>query len=276
MNRYRLFAMLLVIAVVPALQLLPTCLSPCFAQPKAAELAAQPAKQSSAEPSDFVSMFDGKSLTGWLGDKPFWSVRDGVIVGEITKQTKIKRNRFLIYQGEIPADFEFIAEFRISANGNSGINYRSEIVPDVDFHALQGYQCDIDGPRNYVGSNYEERLRTTLASIGESVEIPELADSGELKHSKGNRWTVGVVQREIAPASELKEKMKDGEWNKVRITARGHVLRHYINGHLMSEVIDKDTANRRLQGRLGVQVHVGPPMTIEYRKLRVRKLSVQP
>lgn len=276
MNRYRLFATLLAVAVVPAFQLLSACHSPCFAQPKAAELATPLAKQSLAEPSEFVSMFDGKSLAGWKGDKPFWSVRDGAIVGEITEQTKIKNNRFLIYQKEMPADFEFIAEFRISANGNSGVNYRSEIVPDVDFHALQGYQCDIDGGKRYVGSNYEERLRTTLASVGESVEIPKLADSGKLKHSKGNRWTVGVVQRKIAPASELKEKMKDGKWNEVRITARGHVLRHYINGHLMSEVIDKDTANRRLQGRLGVQVHVGPPMTIEYRKLRVRKLSKQP
>lgn len=41
----------------------------------------------------------------------------------------------------------------------------------------------------------------------------------------------------------------------------------------MSKVVDEDEANRRAQGRLGVQVHFGPPMTIEYRNLRVRELK---
>lgn len=218
----------------------------------------------------FVSLFDGKSLDGWIGDEPFWSVRSGAILGEITAETKIKKNHFLIYQRKIPANFEFMAEFRISKHGNSGINYRSELVEGIDFQALRGYQCDLDGQNRYTGSNYEERGRTTLASIGESVVLPSTKLADQAKYIARNRWTAGARQGVIAPAAQLRERVKHDEWNVVRILAVGNVLEHYVNGQLMSKVVDDDEANRRLDGRLGVQVHVGPPMTIEYRKLRVR------
>ena len=223
--------------------------------------------------SDFVSLFDGKTLDGWSGDKPFWSVRDGVLWGRITEETRIDKNRFLIYQGKLPADFELVAEYRISEHGNSGINYRSELVEGIDFHALRGYQCDIDGQNRYTGSNYEERGRTTLASIGEAVLIPTTKNADKSAHIERNQWTAGIRQRSIATASQLRRNIKTGEWNVVRLVAEGNVLEHYVNGQLMSRVTDQDQANRRLHGRLGVQVHVGPPMTVEFRNLRVRPLG---
>ena len=233
------------------------------------------ATEPKAEDSGYVTLFDGKTLDEWIGDEPYWSVRDGAILGQITESTRIDKNRFLIYQGDVPADFELIAEFRVSAEGNSGINYRSEVVEGVDFHALRGYQCDIDGRNRYTGSNYEERKRTTLARIGESVVIPEVPDAGTLQHVKENRWTAGLPQGGLESAEKLRAKVKNGDWNEVRIVARGNVLRHYVNGALMSQVVDNDRVNRRLQGKLGIQVHVGPPMTIEYRNLRLRSLPTE-
>jgi hypothetical protein len=41
----------------------------------------------------------------------------------------------------------------------------------------------------------------------------------------------------------------------------------------MSDVTDNDTARRRSDGLLGVQVHVGPPMKVEYRNLRLKDLT---
>jgi hypothetical protein len=40
----------------------------------------------------------------------------------------------------------------------------------------------------------------------------------------------------------------------------------------MSEVIDDDTPNRKFQGLIGVQIHVGPPMKIEYRDILLKAL----
>jgi len=77
----------------------------------------------------FVKIFNGKSMAGWDADTTFWKVKDNSLVGEVTPQTPIKTNTFLIWRGGAPADFELKAKYRISADGNSGINYRSEELP---------------------------------------------------------------------------------------------------------------------------------------------------
>ena len=60
------------------------------------------------------------------------------------------------------------------------------------------------------------------------------------------------------------------DWNAVHLIVRGNMLTHMINGRLMSVVIDDDAANRPVEGLIGVQVHVGPPMKVEYRHLRLK------
>lgn len=122
------------------------------------------AQESSSSEAGFRSIFDGVSLNDWVGDDPYWSVKDGAIHGEITPETIIDRNRFLIYKGDIPADFELRLEYRISGAGNSGINYRSEIVEGIGYYAMKGYQFDLDGAKDLTGSNYEERVRCTFCT----------------------------------------------------------------------------------------------------------------
>src|SRR5690606_33941753 len=71
----------------------------------------------------FIDIFDGKSLDGWDGDSTFWRVEDGNLVGEVTPSNPLKNNTFIIWQGGEPADFELKGEFKITGEGNSGINY---------------------------------------------------------------------------------------------------------------------------------------------------------
>ena len=56
----------------------------------------------------------------------------------------------------------------------------------------------------------------------------------------------------------------------MHLTARGNTLTHIINDRLMSVVIDDDVPNRPADGLIGVQVHVGPPMKVEYRNIRLK------
>ena len=65
--------------------------------------------------------------------------------------------------------------------------------------------------------------------------------------------------------------MKKEDWNTCRIVAKGNRLKHYINGVLMSDVTDDDEVNRKLNGLLGFQVHVGPPMKVEYKNIMVKQ-----
>lgn len=231
--------------------------------------------QESADDEGFVQIFDGKSLEGWEGDTALWRVENGNLVGQITPETLLKKNSFIVWQGGNPADFELKLEFKISETGNSGVNYRSVRVEDVP-NALRGYQADIDGRNNYTGQNYEERGRTTLAYQGEKATVnaqPNPTEEGSLRaHVKSNAWTMREVTGRLGSQDSLRTLMKSNEWNSCHIIAQGNHLQHYINGVLISDVTDNDEVNRKMDGLLGVQVHVGPPMMVEYRNIRLKQL----
>ena len=221
----------------------------------------------------YVQIFDGKSLKGWEGDTKYWRVENGNLVGEITPETLLKTNSFIIWKGGEPGDFELKGSFKITEKGNSGINYRSEQLADVP-NALKGYQADIDGARRYTGQNYEERKRTTLAYRGEIVTINEPVDKSPeafKANLKNNAWLGRTVTGSLGTSDELKEKIKSEEWNEFHLVVKGNRLQHFINGVLMSDVTDNDTVNGKTKGLLGVQVHVGPPMKVEYKDIRIKQ-----
>lgn len=224
---------------------------------------------------EFKSIFDGKTLAGWDGDATYWSVENGNLIGEITPKTLLKANTFIIYKDSQPGDFELKLEFMISENGNSGINYRSEQLDTIPF-ALRGYQADIDGKNRYTGQNYEERKRTTLAYRGEKAEISSQENAeveGSLRANvKKNAWQSREVLGSLGHIDTLKTKIKSNDWNEAHLIVKDNRMQHYINGILMSEVIDNDSINRMPSGKLGMQVHVGPPMKVEYRNIMLKEL----
>lgn len=235
----------------------------------------RPAKNSIDKDKDgFVRIFDGSNLNNWVGDSTYWRVEDSCLVGVVTPSTLLKRNTFIIWQGDMPRNFEIKVDYKVSAEGNSGINYRSEKIDGFPY-ALKGYQADLDGAKNYTGSNYEERRRTTLASRGDITVLPPVAFSADSLqvHIGNNQWLPKIVTGSLGSPAILKAVIKDNDWNEYRIVVQDNHMQHYVNGVLMSDVTDDDTINRRFSGYLGVQVHVGPPMRIAYRNFRMKKLK---
>jgi hypothetical protein len=216
-----------------------------------------PAPDAQAD-AGFEPIFDGKTLDGWEGDAKYWRVEDGVLVGEITPETLLEQNSFLVWGGGEPGDFELKLDFRIAATGNSGINYRSEKFSGAP-NALKGYQFDIDGANQYTGQSYEERGRAFLALRGDAGRID----------ADGKARVVGS----LGGSDALVKHIKAGDWNSAHLIARGNVMTHLINGHVMCIVVDDDAANRKASGFLGVQVHVGPPMKAEYRNIRLKQIK---
>ena len=233
------------------------------------------AQKKQSNDTGYVSIFDGKTLNNWKGDPTYWRVEDGALTGEITPSTLLKTNSFIIWQGGEPADFELKGEFKITQAGNSGINYRSDQLTDVPF-ALRGYQADIDGQIRYTGQNYEERKRTTLAYRGQKTTIapytgentPEAVRANVSK----NAWTGMNVTGSLGSSDSLKTLIKSEDWNTFHLVVKGNHLQHYINDVLMSDVTDNDTVNGKAKGLMGVQVHVGPPMKVQYRNLMLKSL----
>jgi hypothetical protein len=209
-----------------------------------------------ADSSGFVSLFDGKDLAGWDFDSTVWRVENGVAVGEVTPQRPLDHNSFLVWKGGTPGDFEFMAEYRISDSGNSGVQYRSETLADLP-HAVKGYQADIDGPNQWTGQNYEERGRGFLALRG---QIAKMGNDGKAQ-----------VTGSLGNGDSLRSVIHVRDWNEIRIVAKGNHYVHYINGVPMSDFTDEDTAHRKMSGVLALQVHVMPSMKVEYRNIRLKQ-----
>jgi hypothetical protein len=200
-------------------------------------------------------LFDGKTLDGWSGDPKFWTVQDGCITGRTTTQNPTKGNTFLLWQGGLVEDFELHAMVRIDG-GNSGIQYRSRHLGDW---VVAGYQADFEAGDTYSGILYEERGRGILAKQGEKVEI-------------GTDGKPVVVGKTADPA-EAKSAFKKGAWNRYVIRAEGNRLQHTVNGILTVDVTDNDTERRAMRGILALQLHAGPPMSVQFKELRLRTLT---
>jgi hypothetical protein len=228
-------------------------------EPYAPKQSDRPSPITGDEPG-FEPIFDGKSLTGWEGNPKYWRAEGGALVGEITPESVIKSNTFAIWRGGTPRDFELKLEYRITAGGNSGINYRSAVVPDPvtpdNKFAMKGYQFDIDGKKMYSGNNYEEKGRLFLAVRGQMTRVV------------GGRPP--IVVSTFGDADEL-GKLATDDWNSVHLIVRGNVATHILNNRLMAIVVDDDPPNRPSDGSIGVQVHVGGPMKVEYRNIRLKK-----
>ncbi|MBL9151495.1 MAG: DUF1080 domain-containing protein [Verrucomicrobiales bacterium] len=200
------------------------------------------------------SLFNGKDLTGWKGLPEFWSVQEGTIVGETTAEKPTKGNTFLIWQGGEVADFEITCEVRFKGN-NSGLQYRSRIVDEAN-HVLAGYQADLHPAPKYFGMLYGEKLgkRGIIAQRGQRVEV---AADGTVK-----------VVGEVGDETEL----KDWEWNKLRVVAVGNRLIHQINGVTTVDITDAHPEALK-SGVIGLQLHAGPPMRVEFKNIELKKLS---
>jgi len=204
----------------------------------------------------FESIFDGKTLKGWDGDPVFWRVENETIIGESAAEKPLKANTFLIWRGGQPKDFELKLEYRINST-NSGVQYRSVELPEVGKWVMKGYQADIDFQNTYTGQLYEERGRGFLALRGQMTHLEQ-----------GKKRMIA----NLGGGDELKSLIKVNDWNQLHIIARGNALTHILNGHLMAAAIDDDATNRAMGGLIGFQLHVGPPMKVEYRSIWLKNL----
>lgn len=214
---------------------------------------------SEAKAGEEVSLFNGKDLTGWEGNPELWSVEDGAITGTTTKEKPIKGNTFLILKDTEVADFELTFKYKI-VGGNSGVQYRSKVM-DAKTWRVGGYQADFEAGTKYSGINYNEGKVAGNRGI--------LAERGTKVHYKADGTK---EETKLAMTSEqLQAAIKKEDWNEYTIIAKGPHMIHKINGNVTSEVIDEDKAAVK-SGIVALQVHQGPPMKVQFKDLKLKKL----
>jgi hypothetical protein len=201
----------------------------------------------------FVSMFNGKDLTGWEGKPGGWWVEDGTITSQSTEEKPCTKHHYLFWRGGRPADFELRLSYRI-VGGNSGIQIRSREVPDWD---TDGYQADLEAGAQWTGALFQHR-RGGVAMRGQKVVLDE--DGGK---------TITA----IGDPAELQQHVKPNDWNDYHIIARGPEVILKINGVVMSHAVDRDRKMACRSGVIALQMHPGPPMKVQFRNLRIRVLD---
>jgi putative heme-binding domain-containing protein len=108
-----------------------------------------------ATPETVAYFFNGKDLAGWDGNEQLWKVENGEIVG--SSKTGLSRNEFLKSQ-MVFSDFRLICKVKLAPNKeNSGIQFRSEALPDGE---MRGCQADVGA--GWWGKLYEEQGRGLL------------------------------------------------------------------------------------------------------------------
>jgi putative heme-binding domain-containing protein len=212
-----------------------------------------PGADGTEQEKGFISIFNGKDLSGWDGKPGWWRVEDGAITGESTPEKRCLKHNYLIWRGAQPADFELRLRFRLRG-GNSGIQFRSRELPDWD---TRGYQADMDAEDRYTGGIYEHQ-RGLIASRGQKVAI---AADGQRKVSS------------IGDPTELRKHIKDGDWNDYRVVAQGSKLTLFINGVMTAQATDYQTNHAAGSGILGFQLHPGPPMKVQFKDIRIKMLT---
>ena len=215
--------------------------------------------QAVAAEKGFETIFDGKTLKGWNGDPKFWSVKDGAITGKTTKENPTKGNTFIIWEGKT-GNFDLRLDYKI-IGGNSGIKYRSFKADGPDEWRIGGYQADFEAGDTFSGICYGERFRGILSLRGKKTTLT-VGDDGKLKKEV----------EEFAKDADIAKAIKKEDWNSYRIVARNFNLTHYINDVKTTQVVDHDRKTRRADGLLALQLHAGPPMTVQFKNIRIKEL----
>jgi hypothetical protein len=193
-------------------------------------LAADPA--TATKDGKYTSLFNGKNLDGWHGNKDLWKVEDGCIVGS-TDDTPIKKNTFLIYEKPYK-NFVLKAKFKLR-NHNSGIQFRSK---EGDDFAVTGYQTDMADKR-YTGILHEEGGRIIVADVKED---------------------------------EIKQHYKPGEWAEFVITADGPHIKQELNGYTTIDYTEPEGDKTAKEGVIALQLHTGAKMRVDFKDIEIMEL----
>lgn len=171
-----------------------------------------------AKTPKWQNLFNGKDLSNFtkLNGKAEYHIDDDCIVGTSREGTP---NTFLATK-EHYSDFILEYEVWVDPSVNSGVQIRSNSLPDYRKGRVHGYQVELDpSPRAFSGGIYDEARRGWLYPLS--------------RNPKG------------------RQAFRNGQWNQFRVEAIGNTIRTWINGVQCANLVDDKTA----KGFIALQVH---------------------
>ncbi|MHC4517015.1 MAG: family 16 glycoside hydrolase, partial [Planctomycetota bacterium] len=191
-----------------------------------------------ADEENWQSLFDGKTLDGWVqrNGRAKYAVEDGTIVGTTVLNTP---NSFLCTE-KMYTDFILELEFLVEPGMNSGIQIRSHSFKHYKDYRVHGYQVEIDtSDRAWSGGIYDEARRGWLFPLKDKPRAQKA--------------------------------FRQNQWNRYRIEAIGDRIRTWVNGVPAADLKDDMTST----GFIALQVHGSKTADkqIKWRNIRIQDLT---
>jgi len=189
----------------------------------------------------FKSLFNGKDLTGWTarGGTCEFKVEDGVIIGTCVPGSN---STYLCTDREDFKDFVFTCDIKWEVDGNTGVMFRAKRKPGKKGgEVVFGPQAEMEGferDRGWSGGIYGQ-------SCGGYFYPLWLRSHEKVRNALGRE-----------------------KWNRITVSAKGNVVRTWVNGIPAAHWEDDGTYPT---GYFGLQIHKGDQGTVHFRNLQVKE-----
>lgn len=178
----------------------------------------------------FKDLFNGKDLSGWT---PHGTEKWYVDNGELVCESGPDKEYGYLSTNQSYKNFVLTLNFKLEANGNSGVFIRSSI----EGTKINGWQVEVAPPGLHTGGIYE---------------------------SYGRGWL-------IKPKEEDEKMLKADEWNSMRIKANGDTITSWLNGKKMVKIRDEKIGKGN--GFIALQIHDGGGIKVRWKNIRIKELK---
>ncbi len=222
-------------------------------------------------PPGFISLFNGRDLTGWkvpAGDNGHWKVVDGVI--DYDAQSEAPGAKDLVSEREF-ADYVLHIDWRIKETPyvNPNVPY---ILPDGT-HArdVQGKEMKLALPDSdsgiFVRGSGRHQVNIWCWPIG----------SGEMYGLRMDPGSSAELRAAVTPRTQADRPV--GQWNHYEITVKGKTVTVVLNGKTVIPTVT--IPDLPAKGGVGLQHHGGkaggqwnsPPSLLQFKNIYVTELA---
>ena len=160
-------------------------------------------------------LWDGKTTAGWRSvmaetfPTQNWDIADGVLTVHESTGVKAPGGGNIITRERF-ANFELVADFKVTPGANSGIKYFVQSNLDPDDHTGAG------------------------PAVGCEFQVLDDERHPDAKLGRDGDRTVGSLY-DLIPPAPTKKSNPVGEWNTAQILVKGKHVEHWLNGRKVVE-----------------------------------------
>jgi RNA polymerase sigma factor (sigma-70 family) len=214
------------------------------------------------DPDGFISLFNGRDLSGWNYNPQVWSVVNGAIRARAPLDSRATVHYMAWAGGEVD-DFELRLKVRTTADDNSGVPLRARWGQQRWF---PGYQAEIHGQRSGL---------LVIAGAGRERNL-SLAGWRTIAREENGKDTLESI--EPLPGAEkipeARNAMQNGEWCEVTVIAQGTRFIIQVNGVTVVDTRDEHPTKFVPSGSLGLEYshRRGAEDAVEFKDIRFKRL----